>query len=154
MKLIKGNLWDGPEEIKCITTCGNIDKGGQLVMGAGIALQAKEKYPGLPTYAARRIYNHINKNVALYGFVICQTDENYSPQNYIGLFQSKLNWWDNSGLALIGHSVIEMNKELQLWDDIKSFSLNFPGIGYGGLNRNEVLPILKDLDDRVTVYEF
>ncbi len=32
-------------------------------------------------------------------------------------------------------------------------ALNFPGIGYGGLNRNEVLPIISILPDNVEIWE-
>lgn len=46
-----GDIWEfrKPEDFICITTCGVINSRGDLVMGRGIALEAKQRYPKLPT---------------------------------------------------------------------------------------------------------
>ena len=46
MKEVTGNIWDYPADIVCITTNGSTTRNGSAVMGKGIALQAKERYPG------------------------------------------------------------------------------------------------------------
>jgi hypothetical protein len=33
-------------------------------------------------------------------------------------------------------------------------AMNFPGIGWGGLNRLEVLPIISSLPDNVEIWEY
>jgi hypothetical protein len=49
-KEIKGDIWKfiGKADTICITTNGCIDKKGNNIMGAGIAKEAKERFPDLP----------------------------------------------------------------------------------------------------------
>src|SRR5687767_10030200 len=54
-----GNLWTYPAEYRLITTNGVVKSNGELVMGAGVAKQAKEKYPNLPKV--------LGQYVSLYG---------------------------------------------------------------------------------------
>jgi len=76
------NLWNFSPEIyyRVITTNGNIKNNGEAVMGKGIALQAKERYPGLPSLLA----NHIKK---------CGNVISISPDYKIITFPTKNNWW-------------------------------------------------------------
>lgn len=49
MKEAQGDLWTLPAEFRCITTNGIWSKNtGEAVMGAGVALDAKRRYPDLP----------------------------------------------------------------------------------------------------------
>jgi hypothetical protein len=49
-KEFKGDIWKfiGKSDAICITTNGCIDKKGNNIMGAGIAKEAKERFPDLP----------------------------------------------------------------------------------------------------------
>ena len=62
MKYAQGNLWNfhslGPV---CITTNGIIKKDNTLVMGAGIALQAKQRFPGVSEILAYMVKSHGNR---------------------------------------------------------------------------------------------
>lgn len=50
MEEIKGNIWDYHNQgyFITITTNGEVDRNNHAIMGAGIAKQAKEKFPSLP----------------------------------------------------------------------------------------------------------
>jgi len=60
MKQVKGNIWDfhrvGYWVI--IPTNGNIKKNGEAVMGKGLALEAKKKFPRLPKQLAERLESY------------------------------------------------------------------------------------------------
>ena len=147
MKESTGNLWDAkPEFIKCITTNGVVKKNGELVMGAGVALQAKERYPQLPSLLGS--YVKRSGNMVYY----------FKDLN-IASFPTKNNWKDKSDIQLIIKSCIQLNMLLESLneDNFNHFScyavLSRPGCGKGGLDwEKEVKPVIsKILSDRVWV---
>jgi len=139
MKESTGNLWNAkPEFIKCVTTNGVIKKNGELVMGAGIALQAKEKYPQLPGLLGSYVRSGGNM---VY----------YLEELNIASFPTKNNWKDKSDIQLIVKSCTQLSAMLE---NINRYAvLSRPGCGKGGLDwEREVKPsILKVLSDRVWV---
>lgn len=54
---VTGNMWDSYEvaDLFLITTNSTLTRPNKLVMGRGIALQAKERFPGLDTALGRQI---------------------------------------------------------------------------------------------------
>jgi len=44
MKEDKGDLWGYPADYRCVTTNGVVKPNGKLVMGAGVALDAKRLF--------------------------------------------------------------------------------------------------------------
>jgi len=57
MKEITGDIWDFYEKgfWIVITTNGNVKDNGEAVMGKGIALQARQRYPLLPSMLGKGI---------------------------------------------------------------------------------------------------
>ncbi len=49
-----GDIWEIPGDARVITTNGVVRKDGACVMGRGVALQAKMRYPGSSSRSARR----------------------------------------------------------------------------------------------------
>lgn len=142
MILVKGDMWNVFAEVDlfCITTNSTIRRDGALVMGRGIARQARDRFPGLDYELGKFIKRKRNK---LYGF------QALSP---ISIFQVKYNFWEKASLNLITIStemlqVFIKGKNLQV-------ALNFPGIGNGRLSREQVLPIISQLPDNVKVFEY
>lgn len=138
MKLIQDNLWNSKDDIIAVTTNSYINKQCKLVMGRGSALEATKKYPLLQANAAQKI-THLGK----YGFIIVDG---------IGLFQVKYHFGANADLELIKYSCEILNNYVK--ENNKTVSLNYPGIGYGGLSKEVVDPIIRELDNRVTIYHF
>jgi hypothetical protein len=124
-----------------IPTNGFVKKNGECVMGKGIALQAKEKFPDLPKELGDRIKEFGNRVFTFWKY-------------HIITFPVKHNWWERADLGLIEDST----KELQ-----EIFKYNLSGIktpvylprvgcGNGKLDWTKVKPILeKYLDDRFIV---
>lgn len=141
-QLVKGNIWDylNKADILCVTTNGVVKPNGELVMGAGVALQASRRFPSLPKVLGRAVKehgNHVHTGVQ-------------SGKTIIVSFPTKHNWKDKSDLILIEQSITEL---IQLADAIsaKQIVLTPPGCGNGGLCWNDVEPLLKRLNSRFIV---
>lgn len=159
MHLITGrDIWRDVEDRKtprpvilCITTNAQLNKNGELVMGAGIAKQAKERYPNLAVDFGQQLWLK-SKVEKWYGLLSSSTD--YSSQGgpvRIMAFQTKVKWKDQSSLDLIKYSTAKLTVEA--WDHREClYALNFPGINHGGLLAEMVEPIIAHLPDNVYVY--
>ena len=143
MILEKGNMWSvfGNTDLFLITTNPIIRKDGAVVMGRGIAKQAKDKFPRLPYDFAATLRNQPDMNVDEIG--------KYDGQ-YIGYFMVKSHWREPARLSIIAESCTQLSQSSNLWTRV---DLNFPGIGNGKLKREDVLPLLQGLPDNVHVWE-
>jgi len=135
MQYVQGNLWDfrGPDTPVCVTTNGVIKKNGELVMGAGVALQAKQKFPEIPGVLGLAVKDWGNTVI-------------YLPKHYVISFPTKNDWRNPSDLGLIKQSA---HKLLNL-TNARNFDhvyLTPPGCGNGGLHWSVVEPILQALFD-------
>ena len=140
-----GNMWDSfdePNSLFLITTNSFIKKDGDLVMGRGIAAEAKKRYPKLPAAFGAHI-THGGK----YGLLV-------GPNCKMGAFQVKYHFRDKAQLKLIAYSC----EKLMDWLDANpgySANLPLPGCGNGKLDPKLVWPILEELlDKRVTIWTF
>lgn len=125
----------------CVTTNGICKKDGRLVMGAGVARQFRDNYPGID--------HTLGKKVTTYGnipFLI------YSKKQAIISFPTKYDWKNKSNIDLIKNSAETLVKiaTSRYWTRV---ALPAPGVGRGGLSwTKEVYPVLKPiLDDRFSI---
>ncbi|AFY61856.1 hypothetical protein [Synechococcus sp. PCC 6312] len=146
MKLIYGSFWKDPAEIvvPTVTTNSVIKKDGTLVMGKGTALEAANRDPSIPGLAGDYIQRTCG-NLGFYGFIIV---------NGIGLFQSKTDWKEPSTLSLIQQSATVLQEFIETTGGKVVVAMPIPGTGLGGLNKEDVLNILKTLPDTVHIYEW
>lgn len=126
----------------CITTNGIVSGNGKNIMGKGIALQAKEKFPEFP----KLLGDHIKK----YGNVVGYFEE----QNLISL-PTKNHWMDRSPLFLIEKSLIQL---VNLADErnFKFVYLVRPGCSNGQLDwKCQVKPLVQKVlvDERFIVVQ-
>ncbi len=145
-----GNIWDFHHLGWIgITTNGVVTRDGELVMGGGIALEAAQKFPELPSILARCIEK--------YGNVVCLV-----PEYQVFSFPTKEHWKDPSPIELVKKSA---QKLAELMDDpimteaLKSCFLVPPGCGLGGLDYGQqVRPLLveyfKDTPCNLTIVDF
>lgn len=146
-KFEKGNMWDmfGKTDLFLITTNPIVTKAGKLVMGRGIAQQMRDNFPGSDVELARivRAFPH-NPVGNLY----------YEPifgKQSVGYFMVKDHWGEPAKIPIIMRSVARLIEIAPSW---RRIDLNFPGIGYGKLSREEVLPLLETLPDNVHIWEY
>ncbi len=139
MKQVQGDLWDyhqyGPV---CITTNGIIKKDNTLVMGAGIALQAKQRFPEIPHKLAMAVSEHGN-----HAF--------YLPAENLFSFPTKNDWRDKSDINLIAESALQL-VGLTSRLGFTQVYLPKPGCANGQLSWPKVRTVIGAvLDDRFTV---
>jgi len=149
MILQVGNMWDmwDTADLFLITTNSTIKKNGALVMGRGIAHQARDRFSGIDHTWGQHI-EQLCGHLGVYGLLISAA----WPDKKIGAFQVKQHFRDRADPALIAASAAR----LRAWCTTHpqaTVHLNFPGIGNGRLDRSVVLPLLHRLPDSVTVWE-
>ena len=143
MKLKQGNIFDDFDTLDYvgITTNSMINKNGELIMGAGVAKQAKLHNKHLPLLFGSQIKGN-NCVGGYYGVLI---------QGKYLAFQTKRNWRDNSDIQDVINSINILKNEA-MKNGNKVFGLPFPAINNGGLSWKDVIKYLDVLPDNVVVY--
>lgn len=126
-----------------VTTNSYIRREGSLVMGRGAALEATKRIPGIDREAGKII-----PHLGTYGLAIVRTPTDYRAG--FGLFQVKYMFSDPADLELIKYSA-DMLTTLATREKKCQFRMNYPGIGFGHLTREDVEPLLSELPDNVTI---
>lgn len=140
-----GDMWSVFDEVDyfVITTNAVIKRNGAVVMGAGIAKQVRDQYPGIDVEIGKGIQK-VCASGGEYGLIL---------GNKIGVFQVKYHYKHMANLALISQSAKELAAHAEANPD-KTYALNYPGIGNGGLAPWLVEPLLEILPDNVQVWTF
>lgn len=143
----RGDIFKVPDaDAICFTSNGMVKANGELVMGAGIAKQFKDKFPNVAKWFGHQVKFGGNR-------------PHHTGRMRVGRalmeivsFPTKHDWRDQSDLKLIEESakflVIIANS--MKWDKIY---LPRPGCGLGGLDwETQVKPVIAPiLDDRFYV---
>lgn len=151
-------------------------RSGALVMGAGHAKQTRDRFRGVDKALAHyvqqnaidRVYDKTWKDVAsfdterggkvyrVFADYYLLVSENW-PKKKLGAFQVKRGFWMGAPewtdlcLQVVNQSAMA----LKVWCIAHPYArvdMPFPGIGNGGLDREQVYPLIKDLPDTVYVW--
>ncbi len=147
-----GNMWSrfGKVDLFCITTNGTFTKNGDLVMGAGIAKEAKEKFPNMAKWAGSRLKLYHEQEP----YLLPMFEIPHDPLiQLMGLFQVKHHYSEIASIQLIKRSTVQLFRYIVDYPKM-TICLNFPGIGLGRLVREDVLPIIELLPNNVEVWEY
>lgn len=150
MILENGDMWSvwGKTDLWMFTGNSYIKKNGELVMGRGLALEVKKRFPRLPKRLGWDIGQHYGSIYGVIGMKIYIGDE----RQMLNVFQVKQHFKDNAELALIGYSVIKLKEFIQT-HGLERVDTNMPGVGFGHLDRVNVLSIISELPGNVHVWE-
>lgn len=150
MVLQRGNMWTSKADLICVTGNSTIRRDGCLVMGRGAALQCQHKFPGINRTFGGLIEMHAQEwgKDSPYGVLV----HHQIAQPDLGIFQVKHHYRDNAVKLLIMYSLMCLKDLAET--DYPLVAVNFPGIGWGGLRREDVLPLLGCLPDNVEVWEY
>jgi hypothetical protein len=155
------SAWD-QADLFLITTNSSTRADGRLVMGAGIARQARDRFPGLDARlgqviqnqaAARTRFSHRGREYFSFTPPYCLLVSPNWPQGKLGLFQVKHWFCDHANLDLIECSVSALRRWCSEHPDAR-VHVNFPGIGNGRLDSGDVLPLISQLPDSVDVWQY
>ena len=150
MKIRKGDMWSAFDEadLFCITTNSTLRHDNSLVMGAGIAKQAKDRFPALPQMAGAAILKTFNP--VMYGLIV---SPRWKDGKKIALFQTKIHWQAIASLEVISMATQKL-KEIAQANPTAKIHLNYPGIGLGALDPLHVATIIRVLPDNVSVWRY
>lgn len=143
MKEIVGNLWDQDNCVICVTTNGIVRGDGKLVMGAGCAKEARDRFPGLDSLLGNRVksWGNVPHIAGAY-----QLDK--IKVATIVSFPTKNHYKDDSDMKLIEQSARNLRK---MADDLnwKKVVIPRPGCGLGYLRWTDVKKVIEPyFDDR------
>lgn len=149
-----GDIWDHVDDFDAvvITTNGFVKQNGEAVMGRGIALEAKDRYPWLPKslgvwlQTAGNIVGIWPIGQGQKYIITFPVKPSYGPNGEPG-------WRVKANLNLIRDSLFYLVRYVDDYE-INKIIMPRPGCGNGGLKWEDVQPIVnKYLDDRFTVME-
>lgn len=147
MNLHHGDMWNAwtKSDLFLITANSHIKRNGCLVMGAGIARQARDRFPGLDRALGAQIRK--SNSLRYYGLLVSPR----WPEAKLGLFQVKQHWSTKAKPDLIRKSARALY-HFALNHPDKRIDLNFPGIGNGKLDVEDVWPLVAGLPDNVHIW--
>jgi len=144
MAFKKGNLYTDQNrefyDLIGFTANSEVKSNGELVMGAGNAKIVRDTYPD----SAKIFGSMIKGNEIFY----------LKGSNQLGVFafQTKIKWRDKSHKDIIEVALQKLANYANQNPDLK-IALPFPGISHGGLNRNDILPLLSELPLNIDIWE-
>ena len=145
MKEIQQDFWLVYKEYDAIVcpTNGVVKKNGELVMGGGLALQFKQRFPYIPYVWGQSVKQR--------GNLLAKYAHDGSGLPALVSFPSKHHWKDSSDLGLIARSAAEL-EECADYQGYEKVLVPKVGCGLGGLTWDQVRPVLeKRLDQRFTI---
>lgn len=150
MNEVWGNLWTC-SGVKVIPTNGiafDVKEGRtKAVMGAGVALQARQRFPGIEYDLGRLLKTHGNR------VHVIQRGAVWDESTTIITFPTKHHFHDQSDIALIERSARQLVEVVDEYGFPKVV-LPRPGCGLGGLKWKQVCPVIeRHLDGRFWVVE-
>lgn len=144
MNILMGDIWEHRLfGYIVVPTNGVVTRSGEAVMGRGLALQTKQRYPEFPRVLARHLLNNGN---------VIGIFHEYS----IITFPVKHHWQDKADLILIRESAQALGAFMrEQTDNPACLSVYAPKVGCGNGQRNwhEVSPILEEHCPYVTIID-
>lgn len=137
-----GDFWTLPGDLRCITTNGTLRNNGNAIMGKGVALQARKRYPDIEVRLGillRYYGNHV-----------------FNLGDGLISFPTKNHWKDNSDIKLIARSAQELVfliKNLDKNIPSRRVLMPRPGCGSGNLLWPDVKRVIQKIltDDRYII---
>jgi hypothetical protein len=123
-----------------------VKKNGANVMGRGAARQVRDHFNGIDQLIGYELTQQ-----PLAHILWIARDENTDDASYLGWFKVKQNWYEPASVILILESSLQLTAWAKTYPD-RLFHMNFPGVGNGQLNIEQVLPIVEPLPDNVLLY--
>lgn len=149
MQEIVGNMWDIEADAYCITTNMIVKRDGSLVMGGGVARQAADRFPTLPTLWGKYYSGYMNMTPdEKKKFFLVQADKMEGCDAELVAFPTKLDYRNPSDLVLIMHAAFDLSvlANEKPWQKV---IIPQPGCGLGGLQWDRVGPAIAPfLDER------
>lgn len=136
MQVLHGNLWEQEADYYIITTNGALKSNKTAVMGRGVALQAKERFPSID--------RDLGKSILRKGNTV-QVIHTTSGGRKIVSLPVKHHWREKADTKLIWSSLVQLRNMAGYFSE-STFVLPPPGTGNGRLPMREVLELLETVE--------
>ncbi|MGI8547353.1 MAG: hypothetical protein ACR2M1_08455 [Gemmatimonadaceae bacterium] len=140
-RFLTGDLWSAwpTTGLLLVTTNAIVLESGALVMGAGVARDARDRFPGLDVAlgAAIQAQGRVGQR---YGLLVSPG----WPEKRIGAFQTKVRPRERSTLDLVQYTTHALADWCARHPTVR-VDLPFPGIGNGRLDPDDVRPVLESM---------
>lgn len=132
------DFWTISGDYRCITTNAILRKNGNAILGKGVALEARRRYPDLEINLGKLIREYGN-----HVFKLCSE---------LISFPTKWHWREDSDIELIKRSAQELVYLLKD-DPAKRVLMTRPGCGNGNLRWSIVKPFIQNIlkDDKFII---
>jgi len=142
---IVGDIWDQKCDWLCITTNGMTKKNNRAVMGAGIALQARQRYTNIDLILGKKIKERGNVVSSLVK----------DGDTVIIAFPTKNDWRNPSDMDLIVQSAQQLKKHFDNNTSKPLVMIPRPGCSNGGLEWEDVKEKIGKIlvDDRFIIVD-
>jgi hypothetical protein len=132
-------------------------------MGAGAAKAVRDKFKGIDATFGRMLkpenikpeYREAMRDQ--YGFIYDLRRVNTTEGVWVCALQTKARYSEKSNLGFIDKSLAMASEYFLPYGTLYTVSMAYPGIGFGGLTKAEVQPLLEKhlgfLGDRLRVYD-
>ena len=148
MRIESGDIWSFWRKGFAVVIPGNIGwtRSGDNVMGRGVAAQARDLYP---TLLPKQVGAYCRANGANTGVCLVGVGEGrwfiFFPVKPLNVHQPWLSWKGPATLDLVRKSAQELANIGGVPDvDKMKFALPLVGCGNGGLDPDDVIPILAE----------
>lgn len=131
MREVQGNLWDyygKAPHVCCIPINQTIKKNGRLVMGRGVAAQAKHRFRNLDLDVAVQF-----RRQATYVFWVRPRVSDGHPNRNLLMVVTKNRWWQPTTASLLTSMLVELRQFAEA-NPFMTFILPRPGCGNGGMD--------------------
>lgn len=152
MKEVIGNLWDQSSKNPywIVIPCNGFwKKDGTAIMGAGVAKEAADLFPGLSAYFGGLLQK--------YGNIVLPLGSWGQEEETLISFPTKQHWREPSNLRLIEQSCRQLYELWQETDNPYIITVFLPrvGCGSGGLSWDQVKPVLEKyfVNDQFVIVE-
>jgi hypothetical protein len=150
MKETSGNIWDWVDRAKLvITTNVGWRSDGTNVMGAGLAKQAAQRYPGIAAWYGAWCRDHRSEScvVAHHTHPLI-----FFPTKRLNPDAPHLSWQYDSDFDTIRRSLADLAQ----WPGVEPIAVPLVGCQNGGLKEAAVLPVLREylVSDRFVLVRF
>lgn len=130
-----GNIWTVNASVRIIPVNGEVRRDGNAVMGRGVAWQAQFRFPMLPKDLGTKIRQHGNHVF-------------YFDAYRLITFPTKEEWREPATLDRLRRSIAELKTFIH---PVTRYAMPRVGCGLGGLQWDDVKPLLQELPDNVIV---
>ncbi len=142
-----GNLMNHIDDYDIVLFTSNsvIKNNGALVMGAGIALDFRERFKDLDKRIGERI-----RHLSEYNLLVLESQVSYGDIS-VGALQTKVHFKDNSPMELVLRSIAELKKFASSHKEYRIATV-FPGIKHGKLSIESLQEFVEKLPENIDVW--